>query len=83
MPARDASGASDSSEPACECGLETSVPDWILEYPETLPVFSELDIDTSCGGKSLEYVCVQRSLSPGSVLSRLQQVITQSGSNRD
>jgi len=40
-----------------ECSPETSAPDWIIEYPETLAVFQELGIDYSCGGKSLELAC--------------------------
>jgi iron-sulfur cluster repair protein YtfE (RIC family) len=39
------------------CDLETSVPEWVIERPETLPVFQEWGIDYSCGGKSLAYAC--------------------------
>ena len=35
-----------------ECDLDTSVPDWVIDHPETLSVFQELGIDTCCGGKS-------------------------------
>ena len=29
------------------CDRNTSVPDWIIEHPETLTVFQELGIDCS------------------------------------
>lgn len=61
------------------CGPETSIPDWIIEYPETSPVFDELRLDTSCGGKSLEYVCEQQGVDPEKVLVRLAQVVEPSG----
>jgi regulator of cell morphogenesis and NO signaling len=53
------------------CGLDTSVPDWVIEHPETLAVFQELGIDYSCGGKSLEYSCRERRLDAQSVLVKL------------
>ncbi|MBI3465040.1 MAG: DUF542 domain-containing protein [Planctomycetes bacterium] len=33
-----------------ECDLDTSVPDWIIEHPETLALFQEFGIDYCCGG---------------------------------
>jgi regulator of cell morphogenesis and NO signaling len=54
-----------------DCDLETSVPDWVIEHPETLAVFQSLGIDYSCGGKSLRYACQERGLHPDSVLSQL------------
>lgn len=56
------------------CGLETSIPDWIIEYPQTSKVFAEFGLDTSCGGRSLEYVCQQRDVSVELILERLEQV---------
>ncbi|MFG0261766.1 MAG: DUF542 domain-containing protein [Novipirellula sp. JB048] len=53
----------------------TSIPEWIIEYPGTTRIFNELGLDTSCAGKSLEYVCHHQGLNPMAVLSRLQQVI--------
>lgn len=61
------------------CGLETSIPDWIIEYPETSPVFDELRWDISCGGKSLKYVCEQQGIDPANVLPRLARVVNFSG----
>lgn len=58
-----------------ECDLNTSAPDWIIEYPATLSVFQEFGIDYTCGGKSLEYECQQRGLSPALVLSRIENVL--------
>ncbi|MCA9266166.1 MAG: DUF542 domain-containing protein [Planctomycetales bacterium] len=56
------------------CDLETSVPDWVIDHPESTAVFNELGIDASCAGKSLEYVCRQQGLDPHAVLRRLLQV---------
>ncbi|WP_236622144.1 DUF542 domain-containing protein [Novipirellula maiorica] len=53
----------------------TSIPEWIIEHPETTGVFQELGLDTSCAGKSLQYVCHHHGLSPQAVLARLHQVI--------
>jgi iron-sulfur cluster repair protein YtfE (RIC family) len=61
------------------CGLETSIPDWVIEYPETSPVFDELRLDSSCGGKSLEYVCEHLGIDPSNALARLTRVVDASG----
>lgn len=58
-----------------DCDLETSVPDWIIEHPETLTVFQELGIEYSCGGKSLEYACLEQKLDATVVLDKLQRCI--------
>jgi regulator of cell morphogenesis and NO signaling len=51
--------------------LDTSVPDWVIDAPETLAVFQELGIDTCCGGKSLGFACRQRGLDGEAVLALL------------
>lgn len=61
-----------------QCDLDTTIPDWIIEHPETSVVFGELGLDIGCGGKSLAYVCHQRALSPPAVLERLQTEIVNS-----
>jgi regulator of cell morphogenesis and NO signaling len=53
------------------CDLDTSVPDWIIEHPQTLAMFQELGIDYSCGGKSLGYACRERGLDAEAVLAKL------------
>lgn len=58
-----------------ECGLESAVTDWVIEYPETLAVFKELGVDYSCGGKSLEYACQVQGLDGQFVLQALQRAI--------
>lgn len=58
-----------------DCDLDTSVPDWIIEHPETLAVFQALGIDCSCGGKSLAYACRERGLDAVKVLVQLHQRI--------
>jgi iron-sulfur cluster repair protein YtfE (RIC family) len=55
----------------CFCDLDTSVPDWVIEHPETLTVFQELGIDTSCGGKSLGFACRVQGLDEQAVLEKL------------
>lgn len=54
-----------------DCDLDTPVPDWVIEHPETLAVFQELRIDTCCGGKSLEFACHQQGLDAQAVLEKL------------
>ncbi|WP_397570321.1 DUF542 domain-containing protein [Schlesneria sp. T3-172] len=58
------------------CDLDTSVPDWIIEHPETLTVFQKLGIDSSCGGKSLRYACQQEGLDASVVLAKLNQCLS-------
>lgn len=66
-----------------QCDLDTSIPDWIIEHPESTAVFGEFGLDIGCGGKSLAYVCHQQSLSPSAVLERLRSEIEKSvGGNR-
>ena len=50
------------------CDLETSVPEWVIEHPESLVVSQELGIDYCCGGKSLEYACRVQGPDPAVVL---------------
>lgn len=58
-----------------ESSLETSVPDWVIDHPETLAMFQELGVDFSCGGKSLGFACREQGLSEQYVLSKLHEVI--------
>lgn len=58
-----------------ECTLDSSVPDWVIEYPETLAVFQNLGIDYSCGGKSLEFACREQGLNADAVLKSLLRSI--------
>jgi regulator of cell morphogenesis and NO signaling len=55
--------------------LDTSIPDWIIDYPQTAEVFDALRLDASCQGKSLEYVCREHDLYPEMVLQRLMNAI--------
>ncbi|WP_040352277.1 DUF542 domain-containing protein [Blastopirellula marina] len=57
------------------CSLETSVPDWVVDHPETLVVFQELEIDYCCGGKSLEFACQEQGLNEHEVLRKLRKLI--------
>ncbi|MCA9146382.1 MAG: DUF542 domain-containing protein [Planctomycetales bacterium] len=56
--------------------LATSVPDWIIDHPDTAAVFKAMGIDTSCEGKSLEYVCRQQGFDPQDVLERLLRILS-------
>ena len=64
-----------------DCDLETSVPDWLIDHPETQDVFERYGIDCSCGGKSLEYACRQRGLEPITVLRELQQRVSRTAAD--
>ncbi|MCC7421854.1 MAG: cation:proton antiporter [Planctomycetaceae bacterium] len=55
------------------CTLDSTVVDWIRDYPETQAVFEDLRIDVSCDGKSLEFLCHQQGCSPEEVLNRLHE----------
>lgn len=61
------------------CDLDSSVPDWIIEHPETMAVFEALGIDCSCGGRSLAYACQQQGLHATAVLARLRQALSDNG----
>lgn len=61
------------------CDLDTSIPDWIIDQPESTAVFRALGIDTSCEGKSLEYVCRLHGFDPQDVLQRLLNASNQAG----
>ncbi|WP_238388694.1 DUF542 domain-containing protein [Roseimaritima ulvae] len=64
------------------CDLDTSIPDWIIEHPETTRVFVDLGLDVHCGGKSLEYVCQHQGLSPPAVLQQLWAAVNQAAAQR-
>lgn len=63
------------------CDLDSSIPDWIIEYPGTTTVFNEFGLDISCAGKSLAYVCHHQGLSLPDVLRRLQSVVENTTAN--
>ncbi len=58
-----------------ECTLDSSVPDWVIDHPETLAVFQNLGIDYCCGGKSLEFACREQGLTADAVLKSLLRSI--------
>lgn len=64
------------------CDLDSSVPDWVIDHPETEAVFRDLGVDQHCGGKSLAYACRESGLDPEAVLARLLRVLD-GGSDRD
>jgi iron-sulfur cluster repair protein YtfE (RIC family) len=51
--------------------LDTSVPDWVVEQPETLAVFQDWGIDYACGGTSPGYACRVRGPDPEVILATL------------
>ena len=55
--------------------LESSVSDWVIDHPETLPVFERYGVDYTCGGKSLAHACRQRGLDPARFLEELRKVL--------
>lgn len=58
-----------------ECDADSTVPDCVIEYPEVLAIFDEFEIDSSCGGKSLAFACIQQGLDVETVLSLIRHVI--------
>ncbi|MGN6544585.1 MAG: DUF542 domain-containing protein [Aureliella sp.] len=62
--------------------MDSSAPDWVIEYPETEHVFRELGIETSCGGKSLFYLCTHQGFDPDTVLAKLQAVVEKASCQR-
>ena len=56
-----------------EVDLESSVPDWLIEYPQALAVLESFGIDYSCGGKSLETACGERGLDPREIVRLVKQ----------
>lgn len=61
-----------------DLGLETSVPDWLVEHPELYRSFESWGLDYSCGGKSLETACRERHLEPHAILSQVLRLIQKS-----
>lgn len=59
------------------CDLDSSVPDWVIEYPCVFGVFERLGIDCSCGGRSLRYACACQGHDPARVLQQLTDAIRQ------
>ena len=51
--------------------LDSSLPDWLIDVPPSAAVFQRRGLDTSCAGKSLDYVCRQAGLDPQRILSEL------------
>ncbi len=58
-----------------ECDSESTVPEWLIEYPETFPVFSELGLDCTCGGRSLRFLCEQNEMDADFVVAALLKAI--------
>lgn len=58
-----------------ECDLDTAVPDWVIEHPESLAIFVKYGIDYCCGGKSLKFACHEQGLDEQVVLNAIQQCL--------
>jgi iron-sulfur cluster repair protein YtfE (RIC family) len=58
-----------------EIDLDCSVPDWLIDHPELLPLFRELGLDYCCGGKSLSTACRDQRLDPQHVLARCRALL--------
>lgn len=57
------------------CDEYSSIPDWIIEHPESASVFGKFGLDTSCGGKSLQYVCRKEDIELQHLLEELSEAI--------
>lgn len=67
--------------PTLPCDLDSSVVDWVIEYPFVTGLFESLGIDYCCGGKSLGHACAERHLDPDDVVQRLRSAIGNQGAN--
>ena len=54
--------------------LDSSLPDWLIDVPASAAVFKRYNLDTSCGGKSLDYICRQSGIDPEIILIELQSL---------
>lgn len=61
------------------CDLDSRVPDWLIDYPATAPVFEAYGLYTSCGGKSVSYLCASLGLAVEAVHQRLLAAIADEG----
>lgn len=53
------------------CDLGSSVPDWLIDYPKTACVFAKYQLETSCGGTSVNYLCARLGLNADVVYEEL------------
>jgi regulator of cell morphogenesis and NO signaling len=52
--------------------IQSSVPDWLIEFPQLLRLIEQLGLDYSCGGKSLGAAADEAGLDPQAVLEQLR-----------
>jgi iron-sulfur cluster repair protein YtfE (RIC family) len=50
---------------------DSTLPDWLIDVPASAAVFDRYGLDSSCGGKSLDYVCRQAGVDVTLVLAEL------------
>jgi regulator of cell morphogenesis and NO signaling len=55
--------------------LDTSMSDWVIDEPRTLKLFEQLELEYTCGGKSLRQACLDRGLAPIYVLAILREFL--------
>lgn len=65
--------------PTDEDNLEISATDWVLDHPQTTPLFDRHGVDYSCAGKSLRYACRQAGVEPEAFLAELLVMIRANG----
>jgi iron-sulfur cluster repair protein YtfE (RIC family) len=53
---------------------DSTLPDWLIDVPASAAVFKRYGLDTSCGGKSLGYVCRQAGIDPEHILRELRSL---------
>jgi iron-sulfur cluster repair protein YtfE (RIC family) len=51
---------------------DSTLPDWLIDVPASAAVFERYGLDTSCGGKSLDYICCHAGIDPQQVLTELR-----------
>ena len=50
--------------------------DWLIEYPQLLPLFQKLGLEYCCGGKSLRTACNEQFLNPHDVSAQIALAVT-------
>ena len=65
-----------------ELTIADSVVDWAIEHAESIPVFEKHGVEYCCGGKSLAYVCQQRSVDPVLVLQEIKVAIVANANSK-
>lgn len=57
---------------------EDPITDWVIEIPESIPVFEKYGIDYCCGGKSLGYACLCSGQDVNKIIAEIRSTLKDS-----